>query len=1218
MSEAAVREIEIPASPAALRGTLVAPQCLTGWIVVPDLFCLTPPPRALRRFHRLGLGTLTVELTAAPNVLRGDRGPDYHALIDRLQIATEWLQRQREAAGLPVSYFAANAAAPVALLAAARSRDRVAAIVACNPRYDIVAPHLDAVAAPTLLAVSDDQRALFLAWQRRASQPVLVRRASVRAEGDWSVASRLAADWLARYGRIRTAEIARDPVAKARRRLEVGLATMLLLATPLPPSRGTVHAAVRITFDNGTLTFTEDGEGTSFNFFNVACSGGRVRLNASIDAGASCASVTRIVVNTGGSFSTVDLSGVTPAAFTAMTGTTVNGGAGNDEIRGSAFNDVLAGGAGGDDLIGGPGDDVLDGGAGNDEVQESADSNFTLTNTALIAAPQLTGTDTLIAVERATLTGGPSANTINAAAFTGTVTIFGSGGNDVLTGSPGRDEINGNEGNDSIAGEDGPDFLTGGSGDDSISGGAGDDYIIDETGNDSVVGDGGNDRLESGPGRDTVLGGAGNDYLDSGTDPDTVEGGEGNDTLVASRGDDALDGGPGMDTIETLSDTRYTLTDETLVGSPAPEFSGTDRLKGIDAAVLRSDFTGGFLDASAFSGRARLEGGFGPDTLVGGAGDDSIYGFQGDDLLMGGAGNDQLGGGDGQDWLDGGTGNNTLEGGFGDDRLIATASAINRITGGEGFDTIDFRTEGQAFIRTATGISVGGVEVVTFSDAVDQLAVNGFPTLSFLAEGASGPFFDLDIAMMNPSEVAATAELTFLNEDGSTVIKSVEVAPRSRTTIRADDVPGVSARAVSTVVNSPNGVPLVVERTMFWDADYYGGHGGTSVDGPRLHWLFAEGSQGFFDTYVLLANAGDRAARVTVKFLPEAGTAVTRNYTVGATSRLSVVHRSDSRPRGQIVLHRCRLGRPNHRRTRDVLRTVVGRWTCLRWRVRGREELVPRGGRHGQLLRHLHSHRQSKHRARQRQADVPEERRRDDHEIQDCASQRAADGERRKGGPCPCEHGRLHDGHVGRAGDLRALDVLAGRVHDLDRSAQQLWCDGDRDQMGTRGGACGHREELPDLHPARKPGHNRRAGADHLHARARRADRQDLRCRSDVTLQRSRQQHGARAGGRDVWRGHRSHQQCGDRGRARHVLECARPRLGGRHERDGRASAVAGTEQGYLRLRTDRKLAKRRPRARSRRASSVGGRTAPERRLRRVPPQPAPGRDSGSPRRRRS
>ena len=44
---------------------------------------------------------------------------------------------------------------------------------------------------------------------------------------------------------------------------------------------------------------------------------------------------------------------------------------------------------------------------------------------------------------------------------------------------------------------------------------------------------------------------------------------------------------------------------------------------------------------------------------------------------------------------------------------------------------------------------------------------------------------------------------------------------------------------------------------MTWDATGYGGHLGTAVDRPRPRWFFAEGAQGFFHTFFLLANSGD-------------------------------------------------------------------------------------------------------------------------------------------------------------------------------------------------------------------------------------------------------------------------------------------------------------------------------------------------------------------------
>ena len=90
--------------------------------------------------------------------------------------------------------------------------------------------------------------------------------------------------------------------------------------------------------------------------------------------------------------------------------------------------------------------------------------------------------------------------------------------------------------------------------------------------------------------------------------------------------------------------------------------------------------------------------------------------------------------------------------------------------------------------------------------------------------------------------------------------------------------------AASTIVHSTSAIPLAVERTMSWNASGYGGHGGTSV-APSTRWLFAEGSQGFFNTFVLLANDNLSAADVTVDFLLEGGGVVTLPVNVPAKTR---------------------------------------------------------------------------------------------------------------------------------------------------------------------------------------------------------------------------------------------------------------------------------------------------------------------------------------------
>ena len=97
---------------------------------------------------------------------------------------------------------------------------------------------------------------------------------------------------------------------------------------------------------------------------------------------------------------------------------------------------------------------------------------------------------------------------------------------------------------------------------------------------------------------------------------------------------------------------------------------------------------------------------------------------------------------------------------------------------------------------------------------------------------------------------------------------------------------------VSTVVRqtSSPALPLAVERTMSWDASGYGAHTEKAVHGSGSRtWLFAEGSQGFFETYFLLANPGDLPNDAVVEMFSEEGAlAATTQYSLAPHSRLTV------------------------------------------------------------------------------------------------------------------------------------------------------------------------------------------------------------------------------------------------------------------------------------------------------------------------------------------
>jgi hypothetical protein len=161
-----------------------------------------------------------------------------------------------------------------------------------------------------------------------------------------------------------------------------------------------------------------------------------------------------------------------------------------------------------------------------------------------------------------------------------------------------------------------------------------------------------------------------------------------------------------------------------------------------------------------------------------------------------------------------------------------------------------------------------------------------------LAEGATGTFFDLDLAIANPNPVEAPVEITFLTPSGTTVQQQRVLPPASRTTIKVDDISGLEGAEVSTVVHQTSSptLPLAVERTMRWDASGYGAHGEKAVHGSGARtWYFAEGSQGFFDTFFLLANPGDTANDAVVEMFTEDGVlAANQHYALTPHSRRTI------------------------------------------------------------------------------------------------------------------------------------------------------------------------------------------------------------------------------------------------------------------------------------------------------------------------------------------
>jgi hypothetical protein len=167
-------------------------------------------------------------------------------------------------------------------------------------------------------------------------------------------------------------------------------------------------------------------------------------------------------------------------------------------------------------------------------------------------------------------------------------------------------------------------------------------------------------------------------------------------------------------------------------------------------------------------------------------------------------------------------------------------------------------------------------------------------TTWFLAEGATGDLFDMFVLIANPTPTAAEVKASFLLPDGTTVEKSYVVEGNSRFNIWVDYAdPRLAKTDVSTSIESVNGVPLVVERTMWWGgrSHWVEAHNAPATTVTAARWALAEGETGgaqHLATYVLLANTSTHSGDVRVRLLFEDGTTVARDYTVQARSRFSV------------------------------------------------------------------------------------------------------------------------------------------------------------------------------------------------------------------------------------------------------------------------------------------------------------------------------------------
>ncbi len=171
------------------------------------------------------------------------------------------------------------------------------------------------------------------------------------------------------------------------------------------------------------------------------------------------------------------------------------------------------------------------------------------------------------------------------------------------------------------------------------------------------------------------------------------------------------------------------------------------------------------------------------------------------------------------------------------------------------------------------------------------------PALTWrLAEGATGSYFDLFVLIANPSATPAEVRTTYLRPSGSPIVRTRTMAPNSRLTIYVENEDELLADTpVSTVVESTNGVPIVVERAMWWPSPgdaWHEAHNSFGATQAVTTWGFADGEVGpppvNTQTYFLIANDTPDPAQVAVMLLFDNEPPVTRDFTVPGRSRFNV------------------------------------------------------------------------------------------------------------------------------------------------------------------------------------------------------------------------------------------------------------------------------------------------------------------------------------------
>ena len=173
-----------------------------------------------------------------------------------------------------------------------------------------------------------------------------------------------------------------------------------------------------------------------------------------------------------------------------------------------------------------------------------------------------------------------------------------------------------------------------------------------------------------------------------------------------------------------------------------------------------------------------------------------------------------------------------------------------------------------------------------FGAGHESAGVTAPATEWFLAEGATGTFFDLFLLIENPSSLRGRRAGRLLVAAGTVLTKTTRSRGRAgspSTWMTSKSRPGLACgpsrnTPVAMRVFSTNAVPIIVERAMWWPQPiWYEAHNAPATTAAGTRWATAGGFAGgptSAETYVLIANTGATAGTAQVSVYLEDGLSV--------------------------------------------------------------------------------------------------------------------------------------------------------------------------------------------------------------------------------------------------------------------------------------------------------------------------------------------------------